>query len=800
MPWMVDISNKNLVEPATYYLIQIFKDNLGKTLTSKQKIIDNFLQTYVMKDFWNIFAKRKTEHFGTEREVIIFLDAGEPNLIGQHINGKNQGKFKNINKHGQVTGELNFSNDLLDGTQKYFNTKGALIEEITYTGGIKNGIRKTYYSNGKNSITETYKNDMLDGPYTTYYPGGSKNCEGQYEANMETGTLICYHQDGTKRLETVQVKNKLHGPYRTYNQAGDLTGSYTYLNGEINGEALDYYDGKILMSSGTYTNGKATGPIKTFTENQQLKTQFNYESGKLISFEEYGSNGKLSEYRKFNTKAEVESITYYDISGTRYYEEKFSGGNFKSGYQYSGISDKPVELKPGSDYIVRYADGIISHSGLFSKGQINGKWSYFYNNGNLYMEQDMKDGIAEGWRKTYNKAGILTGINKMKSGKANGISKTMAEGSLVQISYYTDDIQNGPYKVFRRDSSLNFEGYFVNGLNQGDFINYYQHQNIMSESKYIENELQQSRYFNIAGKVDAEQKFTDMNGEVTWSTNNGLVQHTENFSNGIRNGKSVTKEKDNILINEIYYRNGELHGPCLFYNQTETKSSESTYYCGKPHGTVKSYDLNGSLRTSGNYLFGVEYGTAHRYFQNGKHLFIYEVVGDTKTGEHQFYNLEGNIVAVLGYNMDYIEYYKVLDKSGKPGSPVAVNKDASVKIASLYPDGKTAFMLDINKSNWNGTLSINGSTGLPNYTCEYLNGNIHGQRVEYYSNGKPYKKEKFIHNDYEGLQQYFDSSGQLLFSAEYKNDELNGELRFYKNGQLYKTKIYDTDTLVDIKK
>ena len=69
----------------------------------------------------------------------------------------------------------------------------------------------------------------------------------------------------------------------------------------------------------------------------------------------------------------------------------------------------------------------------------------------------------------------------------------------------------------------------------------------MSESKYIENELQQSRYFNIAGKVDAEQKFTDMNGEVTWSTNNGFVLHTENFTNGIRNGKSVTKEKDNIL-------------------------------------------------------------------------------------------------------------------------------------------------------------------------------------------------------------------------------------------------------------
>ena len=70
--------------------------------------------------------------------------------------------------------------------------------------------------------------------------------------------------------------------------------------------------------------------------------------------------------------------------------------------------------------------------------------------------------------------------------------------------------------------------------------------------------------------------------------------------------------------------------------------------------------------------------------------------------------------------------------------------------------------------------------------------------MEYYANGNIYKKERFVNGNFEGLQEYFKEDGKPWLTAEYKNDELHGNVLIYNEGKLTTTKKYDSDELVEI--
>jgi antitoxin component YwqK of YwqJK toxin-antitoxin module len=79
-------------------------------------------------------------------------------------------------------------------------------------------------------------------------------------------------------------------------------------------------------------------------------------------------------------------------------------------------------------------------------------------------------------------------------------------------------------------------------------------------------------------------------------------------------------------------------------------------------------------------------------------------------------------------------------------------------------------------------------------------GILHGDRIEYYANGKVYKHERLINNNYEGAQEYFQEDGKPILVANYRYDDFHGDFKIYANGVLQKTKKYDSDELVEISK
>src|SRR5690606_21768200 len=103
------------------------------------------------------------------------------------------------------------------------------------------------------------------------------------------------------------------------------------------------------------------------------------------------------------------------------------------------------------------------------------------------------------------------------------------------------------------------------------------------------------------------------------------------------------------------------------YSPNGKPSFESTYYSGKIDGDAFYYDLNGNLRFTTTYIFGKEYGNAKSYYQNKQLLMEYSMLEDKINGEQVYHNIHGKPIVAIGYVLDEIAYYKILDSNGNLG-------------------------------------------------------------------------------------------------------------------------------------
>jgi len=798
IPWIADIAKKNYTEGFSYYMLISLEDVIGKKLTSEKKKIMDFSSNYLAKDFWKVYAKRKVDLFGKEEEVVIYLQDGHPFLIGKNIDGMNQGKFKVLNSLGQTISELNYLDNNLEGLQRYFYSTGELSEETYFSKGEKEGTSKEYYKNGNLKNSCIYKAGKLNGLFTTFYPNGGKQCELQFVDDQRNEKMNCYYQNGNKKSELNYNLDKLNGLIQYYNEVGDLISSYNYKDDVLEGKGVSYFDGKVIKSEATYKEGKVVGSYKDYFENSTLHNESIYENGKIKKQIEYYENGTMSTEIIYDDKESIDNFSYYDREGQKYYSEKYKSNQLKSGFQYVMNNPNPIEVPTAKNpYVINSLQGRKKFSGSFEKGKMANEWTYFYNNGLLRLKQNFADNSLNGMSYSYDQGGELTSTYNNTDGSINGRYESYENNVLSSILFYQDGERSGPYKYFYPNGNVNHEGYVIEDSKEFKAYAYYQNGSLMGVYEYINDDLLNYKLLRLDGTIDTEFNHTNKNGVIEIKQNNNLLVSTNTYTNGLKNGACVTKFKTGELIASANYVNGKNHGLYTSFHPNNKLAVEKNYYSGKSHGEEKLYDLMGNLRLTTTMFYDKEFGQIIRYYQNKQKIYEYNSLDDNKEGEQVFYAINGKAVAAIGYKLGVLKYFKILDKSGVLGEPIQV-KDLSFEINSVYPNGKTAFKLQIVNEYFNGKLEIYSENGLPNYVSGFKFEKLDGERIEYYPNGKIYKKELLKNGDYQGVQEYFQEDGKLLLSATYNFDELHGDYKIYTNGILQKTLKYDSDELLDI--
>ncbi|MQP53527.1 MULTISPECIES: toxin-antitoxin system YwqK family antitoxin [unclassified Flavobacterium] len=798
MPWIKDVVIKKQFVGFSYYMLIGLEEQLGKEISKHKKEITTFYEKYYMVDFWNQFAKRNVEHFGKTEEVVVYLNDGKPFILGPVVNNKKEGKFKLLGENGNIEGELNLKNDELDGLQKYFDEKGNLEMEKMYAAGKLNGEKKEYYSNGNISVIENYKDDVLHGLSSTFHVNGGKNCELNFTNGERDGALTCYYPNGTKSSVITYANGELNGSYILYNELGDITVSTTYKNGEIDGKYMQYFDGKIVKAEGNYANGKILGSYKKYYSNNKLEFESFYINGKISKTINYFYNGLTSSELLFNDKEELESYSYFNPKGEKYFEEKYKGGELKSGLQYSATNPKPVEINlTKKAFTISSLENNKQITGFFEKGKKTGEWNYFFTNGNLKYKESYSNGNQTGLAYAYNYRGQLRSISNYENDALNGVYEIYDSGVLNEVSYYSNGTQNGPYQTFYADGTLKVDGFIVDNEVNYSKTTYRQSGKLSQISKFIEGEIIYTESYDSNGKKEFELDYKNKTGKVNLNLSNGATTQEFEMVNGNYNGKFTSKDKLGNIISDFQYVNGRINNNYKHYSPFGTLMFERNYYCGLINGIDSQYDLVGNLRITSEYSFGNENGKTIRYYHNKAKMFEYNELDGLTDGEYIYYNQKGEPILKVDYESNALVSYATLNKTGGFSEKIKTPTE-SADITSTYSNGKTAIKVNFVKGVPHGKLSVFNAEGKVEYEANYKNGLFEGERTEYYTNGKVYKKENLKNGDFEGTHTYFKEDGKPWLTANYKNDELHGDLLIYTNGVLTLTKKYDSDELVEI--
>lgn len=798
IPWIKMMVEKKFFEGYSYYMLLSMEEQLGKKFTSQKKTVTSFYENFLMKDFWHPYSLRNLEHFGKQEEVNIFLENGYPNLIGRYINQKKEGKFKLLNDDGNLEGELNFKNDLLDGLQKYYDEEGKLEKERNFANGKLEGTTKEYYKNGQINVIENYKNDLLSGISSSHYTNGGKNCEINFTEGERDGNLICLFENGSKKSESTYVKGKLNGVTKIYNAIGDLIETYAYENDLLKGDYKEYLDGKTIKSEAVYKNGKVDGSYKRYYNNGILERQNFYENGKLKKIINNYPTGKISYETVYDSNEEIESYTYYDRKENKYFEEKFKSGELKSGVQFTKKSPKPVSVNLSKKPFVMYTfEGEPFITGVFEKGRKTKEWKYNYTNGNLRLREDYVQGKQNGLAHNYNKNGLLNSINHFANDTLNGVHESYDNGILKGTYHYQNGKLNGPFKTYNLDKSVAYEGFYKNDEVSFERLGFWQNGKISSKDTFLDGVLTSITAFNPKGEKEYTVDYKNRTGKFTNSLYNGTTTTTYEMVNGEYNGKYIAKDKLNNTIVELEYVNGIRNNAYKSYNPNGTLAYDRNYYNGKINGIDKQYDLVGNYRIANEYIYGEEYNKTTRFYHNKSKMYEYNQLESTYEGDFTYFNQKGEAILTLGYLNGALEYYIKKNSTGELNEKVVVENETA-DITSSYPNGKVAIKVNFIKGGIEGKLVINNNEGKLEYEANYKNNLFNGERTEYYPNGKVYKKERLINGNFEDAQEYFKEDGKPWLTANYKNDELHGKTLIYANGALSVTKIYNTNELVEI--
>ena len=303
-----------------------------------------------------------------------------------------------------------------------------------------------------------------------------------------------------------------------------------------------------------------------------------------------------------------------------------------------------------------------------------------------------------------------------------------------------------------------------------------------------------------------------------------------------KNGKIMSMMKRNVLdgpsmIAKIYYPNGNLKelylmdddfvtGIVRTYYESGKKHEEIPYYKGKKEGLRKIYFENGNLSNEVYYVDDLREGKTTDYYNNGKILRVKTYKNNFGNGEFTEYYRNGQIKVKGNYkdglrdgefkfyseNNKYLGsvFYKnkeiiknTLSKEDEENLSTSFEfADMALFLRSTTHDivGATTDVYPSGKPRLYMPYSVNGELhgdyikfyedGKISYKITYENGIRQGKSISYLESGKIIGETNYIDGKKEG-KSFETFEGMIQMKANYKNNKINGAMfLYYSSGKL----------------
>ncbi len=472
-------------------------------------------------------------------------------------------------------------------------------------------------------------------------------------------------------------------------------------------------------------------------------TQFFYGTGQ-VSSEGWIRNGLPDgSWKTFHVNGKVKSIglrknflldsvwNFFDDRGNILESISYLNGN-KSGYHY--IFQKIM----GPDSIIQ----VLKSKELFLENRKEGLGYY------------------------YNDSGKIKLIKRYKSGKKQGLTREFNSDSVIQVVYkYHNDFLIDREFINQSDNR---------GLKQGIWREYYDNDNIKTESHYKNNILNGyyreydekervlvAKFYNNGQVIDKDPEKEIKVEIVNQYDESGKIISSGGFIEGIPIGVHREYSEDESVIDTKEFNES---GNVISQGIMDEKGLKNEFW--------KFYYPNGAVHFEGNFNQSQRSGQWNFYYPNGK----LEQTGNYRDGKTDglwiWYYLDGNILREENYYLGKEDGMSVeYDQGGNiiaKGEYIEGNKEGEwyFNVGDQVEKGNYSFGLK--DGLWiqyylDGTKKFEGS---------YIQGNKNGKHKIYYENGK-LKEDQYWEM---GLRtrnwRKYDQEGNVLLSMSYENDLL----------------------------
>lgn len=384
----------------------------------------------------------------------------------------------------------------------------------------------------------------------------------------------------------------------------------------------------------------------------------------------------------------------------------------------------------------------------------NGFNKFYYPNGSLQSEGNLRNGKPDGYWKNYYPTGVVKSEGNRKNHKLDSI----------WIFYHISG---------NIESKINF----LDGKKNGFSYTYY---------------LNPKNPANI-GKVKSKELYVEnyKEGISEYYYEEGVIKENVAFVANKKEGRGIIYAKDGRIVTINKHRKGNIieqerinrfnkekkkHGIWKeFYADLKVKK-EVSYKNGLLDGYLKEYSRNGTLKSTQlykddqlvevveekEYVSNIEI----EYYKNGNKKSEGSFIANKPIGAHKSFSEDGTEILSKVYNDN-----SVLIASGK------VDKE-NRKFGTwteYYPNGDERAKGNFVNNRRQGSWMFYYKSGLKEQEGKFEKGSYSGLWKWYYNSGELWKEEEYYNGRREGLYIEYDREGNVLVEGEYFDNEREGE-------------------------
>lgn len=454
-----------------------------------------------------------------------------------------------------------------------------------------------------------------------YYPNGVKSSEGRMIDGQPEGWWKSYDEKGNLISEGNRRGAQLDGAWFFYNASGDTTLVIHYNNGLKEGKRIQFLSNERVVEE--WQADTMLSPIRTYMLDGTLKRETPCVNGRPHGLEkEYAADGTI----------------------------------IRLAYYHHGILTKREQVNRTDNF-----------------GYKQGKWKYFWPNGNLKREGTYLNDKKNGFFKEYDSEGNFLYVQKWENDQlitdaqeTKRLDRRVSYHSNGQVSIiatYFNDKAEGIRREFDQDGNL-VRGYVfsegvllcegitdMNGMRQGKWKEYYATGELKSEGTYKNsNRTGKWKFFfpdksvEVVGSYDAKGR---QQGEWQWFYANGQLMRTCSYDAGVLDGEYIEYDEEGTEVTKGVFEEGTEEGRWLYKRNNAIE--EGSYSDGLRTGVWKTWYSTGVISSEIEYDQDLMNGKYTTYYENHVVKRSGQMVNGEQTGVWYEYNENAELLLTTLY-------------------------------------------------------------------------------------------------------------------------------------------------------